>query len=83
MLVLQGSIFITSIVIGLLLLTSPVSSIADVGFCDYSNINEPIGVDLGYQYMLGSQNSSVHRQANRYMIAVPRPTPTRPPYSLH
>lgn len=51
MLVFQTSNFITSIVIGLLLLLSPVSSIADVGFCDYSNINEPIGIDLGYQYM--------------------------------
>ncbi|KAG2416302.1 hypothetical protein HFD88_007517 [Aspergillus terreus] len=58
MLVLQGSNFITSIVIGLLLLLSPVSSIADVGFCDYSNINEPIGIDLGYQYIAASYANS-------------------------
>lgn len=61
MVVLQGSSAITSIVLGLFLLLGAVPHVvadaadaADAGFCDYSNINEPIGVDLGYQYMSDS-----------------------------
>ncbi|KAL5355097.1 hypothetical protein BJX96DRAFT_140680 [Aspergillus floccosus] len=59
MLVLRGSNSITSIFLGLLLLFSAVPGVvADAGFCDSADINEPIGIDLGYQYIAASYANS-------------------------
>ncbi|KAL6239866.1 hypothetical protein BDW75DRAFT_197572 [Aspergillus navahoensis] len=55
----RGSLAVTPVVIGLVLLfwAAP-GVIADEGFCDYNNPNEPIGIDLGHQYISASYANS-------------------------
>ncbi|KAL2837479.1 hypothetical protein BJY01DRAFT_220949 [Aspergillus pseudoustus] len=58
MFVPRGSNALARIVIWLLLFWTAPSVIADEGFCDSTNINEPIGIDLGYQYIGASYANS-------------------------
>jgi hypothetical protein len=48
----RGSSAVSSIILGILFLLWPAASVvAYDGSCDWNDINEPIGLDLGYQYM--------------------------------
>ncbi|CEN61019.1 hypothetical protein ASPCAL07687 [Aspergillus calidoustus] len=59
MLMARRSTALPSIVLGLLVLFwSAPTVIAYDGSCDYNDINEPIGIDLGYQYIAASYANS-------------------------
>ncbi|KAJ0419792.1 hypothetical protein BJY00DRAFT_285538 [Aspergillus carlsbadensis] len=59
MLVSGGSSALYSILVGILVLfLAAPAVIAYEGTCDYNDINEPIGIDLGYQYITASYANS-------------------------